>query len=74
MNRIRASVSIVVPTVRVDATTDPDDNMFLECAQSSEANYIITGNIRHFPKVWKDTHIVTPREFIDVWAATADDY
>jgi putative PIN family toxin of toxin-antitoxin system len=74
MNRIRASVSIVTPTVHVDATNDPDDNMFLECAQTGEANYIITGNLKHFPRTWKKSHIVTPREFIDVWTATTDDY
>ena len=73
MTRVRASVSMVVPTVRVDAANDPDDNMFLECAQAGDADYIVTGNIRHFPKTWKKTRIVTPREFIDAWTSAPDD-
>lgn len=73
MTRIRASVSMVVPTVRVDAANDPDDNMFLECAQAGDADYIVTGNTRHFPKTWKKSRVVTPREFIDAWTAEPDD-
>ncbi len=34
MSRIRESVLLVVPTIRIEATKDPDDNMFLECAQA----------------------------------------
>ena len=73
MARIRANVSVVSPGVRVTAASNPDDNQFLECAETAHAHYLITGNIRHFPKVWKDTRIVTPREFIDTWTALADD-
>jgi len=34
---------------------EEEDNRFLECAQTSKAHYlvIVTGNIRHFPSVWK---------------------
>jgi len=71
--RIRASVLLVVPGVRVEATNDPDDNMFLECAQAGDADHIVTGNTRHFPKVWQKTRIVTPREFIEVWTGAPDD-
>ena len=73
MMRIRGSVSLVVPIIGIDATTDPDDNIFLECAQASDADYLVTGNLRHFPRVWQKTQIVTPREFIDAWTAGADD-
>jgi putative PIN family toxin of toxin-antitoxin system len=73
MARIRATASVVSPGVRVTAASDPDDNQFLECAETAHAHYLITGNIRHFPEVWKDTRIVTPREFIDAWTALADD-
>ncbi len=73
MKKIRASVFLVAPTVRIDATSDPDDNMFLECAQAGDADYIVTGNIRHFPKTWQKTQIVTPREFIDAWTSAPDD-
>jgi putative PIN family toxin of toxin-antitoxin system len=73
MTRIRAIVSVVSPSIRVAAASDPDDNQFLECAEAAQANYLVTGNIRHFPEVWKETRIVTPREFIDAWTAVPDD-
>jgi putative PIN family toxin of toxin-antitoxin system len=73
MARIRAIVSIVSPAVRVAAARDPDDNQFLECADTAQAHFLVSGNIRHFPEVWKETRIVTPREFIDAWTAAPDD-
>lgn len=58
----------VVPTRRLEATTDPDDNIFLECADAARADYLVTGNQKHFPKFWKKTKIVTPREFVSLAA------
>ena len=56
----------VVPKVTVDdVTKDPDDNAFLECALESKADFLITGNIHHFPeKKFRHTSIVTPGEFV----------
>jgi uncharacterized protein len=46
---------------------DPADNKFLECALESQADYLITGNTRHFPlKKFHGTRIITPRDFIDL--------
>jgi uncharacterized protein len=46
---------------------DPADNKFLECALESQADYLITGNTRHFPlKQFHGTRIITPRDFIDL--------
>ncbi len=73
MSRIRESVLLVAPTMRIEATKDTDDNIFLECAQAAAADYVVTGNIRHFPRIWQKTRIVTPREFIDLWTATPVD-
>jgi putative PIN family toxin of toxin-antitoxin system len=47
---------------------DPDDDKFLECADAARADYLVTGNQRHFPKFWKKTKVITPREFIGVVA------
>src|ERR1035438_4607876 len=73
MAKIRAIVSVISPAVRVAAASDPDDNQFLECAEAAHAHYLVTGNIRHFPEAWKETRIVTPREFIDAWTTASDD-
>jgi uncharacterized protein len=74
MVRIRAIVSVVSPVARVAAASDPDDNQFLECAEAAPAQYLVTGNVRHFPEVWKETRIVSPREFIDAWTTVPDDF
>jgi putative PIN family toxin of toxin-antitoxin system len=56
----------VTPSVRVEECADPDDNMFLECAQTAEADYLVTGNVRHFPERWKMTRVVSARELIEL--------
>jgi len=45
-------------------TSDIDDLKFLECADAARADYLITGNTRHFPAFWKRTKAITPREFL----------
>jgi len=59
---------LVGPMRRLEITRDPDDNIFLECADAARADYLVTGNQRHFPKFWKKTKIITPREFISLVA------
>jgi putative PIN family toxin of toxin-antitoxin system len=57
----------VSPKVNVDLIkADPEDNKFLECALEARADFIITGNTRHFPfKKFETTRIVTPRKFTE---------
>jgi putative PIN family toxin of toxin-antitoxin system len=55
----------IKPVERVRACSDPDDDIFLECAQAANAQYIITGNTRHFPNSWAGAQVVTAREFLD---------
>ena len=62
---IREGGLSVKPTEKVYACSDMDDNIFLECAQSATAHYLITGNVRHFPGAWARTRIVTARQFLD---------
>jgi uncharacterized protein len=59
---------VVVPTRRLEVTGDPDDNIFLECADAARADYLVAGNQRHFPRFWKKTKIITAREFISLAA------
>jgi|ERR1700674_3040715 putative PIN family toxin of toxin-antitoxin system len=58
----------VVPTRRLKVTSDPDDNIFLECADAGRVDYLVTGNQKHFPRFWKKTKVITPREFISLAA------
>lgn len=65
LSTIREKGLWVKPTQKVRACSDPDDDIFLECAQAARANYLVTGNVKHFPAVWASTHILTPRQFLD---------
>ena len=60
--------NLVVPSRRLEVSGDPDDNRFLECADAARADYLVTGNLRHFPRFWKKNKIITPREFIGLVA------
>ena len=63
---IRNRSHLVNPSLRVEVARDPDDNKFLECVDTARADYLITGNRKHFPKFWKQTKIVTGREFVEL--------
>lgn len=65
---IRNHSHIVVPSRRLEVASDPDDDMFLECADVAKADYLGTGNQKHFPIFWKKTKVITPREFISLVA------
>ena len=65
---IRSRMHVVKSSRSLHVTRDPDDNKFLECADAARADYLVTGNVRHFPKFWKKTKVITSREFIDVVA------
>lgn len=55
----------VRPEEPVRECRDPDDNIFLECAQAAEASWLVTGNVQDFPAVWQGIAIATPRRFLD---------
>ena len=58
----------VSPKRRLEVARDPDDNIFVECADAAGADYLVTGNQRDFPRLWKKTKIISPREFITMIA------
>jgi len=66
--RIREKCAMVAPTVEVRECSDPDDDIFLECAEEAQADYLVTGNRKDFPADWKKTRIVTAREFLAIIA------
>jgi putative PIN family toxin of toxin-antitoxin system len=60
--------TLIVPRYSLAVTSDPDDNMFIECADAARADYLITGNLKHFPRFWKGTKVISPREFMEMAA------
>ena len=59
----KAGVS-VRPSRRVSRAPDEPDNRMLECASAARADYLVTGNKKHFPfPEFEGTRIVSPAEF-----------
>ncbi len=65
LDLIRRTATIVQPSSVLSVSPDADDNKFLECAEKASADYLVTGNKRHFPRTWGVTRIVNAREFLD---------
>jgi putative PIN family toxin of toxin-antitoxin system len=65
---IKNRAQLVTPARALRVATDPDDNKFIECADAARADYLITGNQRHFPRFWKKTKVITSREFTGIVA------
>lgn len=56
----------VKPTLTLSVSPDPDDNRFLECAEAANADYLVTGNRRHFPAKYRNTLVVNARQLIEI--------
>jgi putative PIN family toxin of toxin-antitoxin system len=65
---IKSRSHLVVPRGRIEGALDPDDNMFVECADAARADYLVTGNLKHFPKFWKNTKVIAARDFVSLAA------
>ena len=55
----------VTAAAKLAVCTDPDDNRFLECAEAAGAEYLITGNLRHYPGNRGNTRVLNARTFLD---------
>lgn len=69
LHLIATSSLLIIPKQQVFASADPDDNAFLECAVEAQADYLVTGNKKHFPAKWGKTRIVNARELIELMIA-----
>jgi putative PIN family toxin of toxin-antitoxin system len=65
---LRKVADRISPTRAVTASPDESDNRFLECAVTGGADYLVTGNKRHFPARHGRTLIVNARELIQLFA------
>jgi uncharacterized protein len=65
---IRNHTQLVAPSRLTHAAFDPVDNMFIECADAARADYLVTGNLRHFPRFWKQTKVISSSEFLGIIA------
>jgi putative PIN family toxin of toxin-antitoxin system len=63
---IKKRAKNVKPTLTLSVSPDTDDNRFLECAEAANADYLVTGNTRHFPAKYRDTLVVNARQLIEI--------
>ena len=64
--QIRAEGELVAPVPLSIGLRHEDDEPFLEVAAAAGVEFLVTGNLRHFPEGgWKSIRIVSPRGFLD---------
>ncbi len=65
--------------IRVDASSffqlnlpDPDDEPFLAVALASSSDFLVTGNLAHFPDDKRHgSKVVSPADFVEHWISSA---
>ena len=65
---IAGEATLASPTNVLKISKDEADNRFYECAEAAGADYLVTGNIKHFPKDYKTTKVVSPRQMLELLA------
>jgi len=65
---VKNHTRLVKPTQLHQVTSDPADKIFVECADAARADYLVTGNQRHFPHSWKNTKVISSAEFLAIVA------
>jgi uncharacterized protein len=59
--------SFVSPRRHFEICSDPDDDMFLDVAVERKVQFLITGNLQHFPThSFRSIRIVSPSEFVSI--------
>jgi putative PIN family toxin of toxin-antitoxin system len=63
----RARGELIAPAGAPPVLPDADDAKFLHCAEAAHAEYLVTGNKRHFPPEASDiVQIVSAGELLDL--------
>ena len=62
LEAVCALLPVGLPHVKLP---DPSDAKFVECALAGGADYLVTGNLRHFPaEACRGVRVVSPGEFL----------
>lgn len=65
MLSLARSGEFTVVELTLNHSSDEPDNRFYECAQAARADYLVTGNLKHFKKPLPGTKIVNARQLLD---------
>ena len=64
--QIEATGEFVLAEPLPDRLPDPKDEVFLAAAHSGHADFLVTGNLRHFPpRLRHGVAVVSPRDFLE---------
>jgi uncharacterized protein len=62
----RRQGELIVPKAVAAVSVDPGDTKFLQCAETAQADYLVTGNRRHFPESsYGVTRVVNAGELLE---------
>lgn len=66
LQRFEAVGELIVAESVSGEFPDPKDAPFLEVALAAQADFLVTGNLRHFPaRVRQGVVVVSPRDFLE---------
>jgi len=66
LTMFRSQGELVVAKASAAISVDPGDTKFLQCAETAQADYLVTGNRRHFPEAsYGVTRVVSAGELLD---------
>lgn len=66
MAQVRAGGELINAEPLPVRLPDPDDEPFLEVATSALVEFLVTGNLKHFPRDRRQgVNVVSPRQFLD---------
>lgn len=72
LDQIKTCGYVVAARPLAKRLPDPDDEPFLEVALAGEAQYLVTGNLKHYPvKKRQDMFVVSPVEFLEIYRQEA---
>ncbi|MBI2654515.1 putative toxin-antitoxin system toxin component, PIN family [Candidatus Woesearchaeota archaeon] len=69
INNFKKFSKFVKPVIKlIVIKDDPEDNRILECAETANVDYIVSGD-EHLKKlkIYKNIKIVSPKEFLDIY-------
>ncbi|HEY6328609.1 MAG TPA: putative toxin-antitoxin system toxin component, PIN family [Blastocatellia bacterium] len=64
---IRSTCTIVTPSKLLSVSNDDPDNRFLECAEEAVADFLVTGNKRHFRRAGSRPRLSTLENYWRFW-------
>jgi len=74
LEQIEAAGHLVATSPLPRNLPDPDDEPFLEVDLAGGAEYLVTGNVRHYPEDRRrGVRVVSPAEFVEVYRKGLDD-